>query len=469
MDSVSNTAAPASGGSGAPAQPAGGGNTPPAAPASTPARTTQGVPQETANDFAKFGGTVYAPYEAVPAATPDRAQSASEDAPSGDEPERQAPPAAATETGSAVQETPGDEIDLKDLLPADVLASLDVLNPAAQDAAAQPVAGKPAQPGHEFVPLETDEAIAKAIDPTGQATDEEKSKNIRTLIGKQGRELGEARKLLQTFEKVETQLAKHFQLDKASGQLVPTVDGILALSEAVDVNALNAKLVEVRGMKLVPADWNGEQPAADPKSMRKGVLAELVNSLMPDKDGEVGLTLDEKLAELESGWSPSQKADFYAEVAERTQHKVGEVQAQTRQTEAQRQESEAAESREIAEHFGKLKQLPYYAKELWPHIQKWNERLPKDGPGALRGKARCETLTALAEGARLAAKIPDLIKAASKKGYERALGVKDGAVFGATGQPTWADHGARERGNGADPYAAEAAKMKKELAGIGGR
>lgn len=283
-------------------------------------------------------------------------------------------------------------------------------------------------------PLDTDEKIAKAIDPDGKADPVTRLKNAQQLLGRQGKELGTARQQVRQWEEAIAGLQGVFQQDKATGQIKPTAAGITKLAQNIPQEELTAELAKA-GVKIVPVDW---QQAEQVDVQGETDLKEIVEKLKPGDD----LTFEEKLAEIDG--NPQQRFALQRELARREAARVSQTREQKAAAEFRRQQRDAQSEAEIKGFFAELKKLPYYEAELRPAIEYWNNKIPVEGDGALRGKDRLAVLKQLAYAARVPKLMRDLrdqVRSATEKSQLKKLGL---AVFPSGEVPTHVEPGSND-------------------------
>jgi hypothetical protein len=407
------------------------------------------VPKETANNFAEtFGGSSRDPWQdTVPA--PDTQKTAAAPADAG-----HADAGASQEEVDASKAQPQQEVTADD--PAAPFSKL-AINLDDKPEGKEGEAGKVTS-ATEPTPAEN-EAFMKRINPDGQRPVEEQLQNAikvaqeaQSAIGRQGAEVGEARKFKADYDRVQAglkELQGTFQYDKESGKFKATPKGIMQMADAVGQVEIEKALAE-RGQKIVPLNWK----ASDPE--RSDVDADFnkaLNEVIPGDE----LTVDEKAQELTG--NPRLQALLTAKLTryalQREAQRLGERGATEQRTTQQRQQQEKV----ITDFADSLKKIPYI-KELAPALNHWNDQIPFDKP--LPVTLRNEILYRLAELNR----VPAVIKAACEKAAnqrEKELleqfdltGVPSGEV------PTYVKKGAGDQGDKESAVAAK--KMRDEMA-----
>jgi len=244
-----------------------------------------------------------------------------------------------------------------------------------------PEAGKDGQLAE---PLDTDEKIAKAINPDGKTPADQQLKNAQSLIGKHGRAVGELRKQLQTYQQATQALTKHYRfVDTAQGKkAIPTAKGALDIINQVPPEEFQQEM-DTLGLMVVQKGWKGEG------SDKLTDIEEAAKSLVAGDD----LTVEERLATIQG--DPKLKALYDRDIMQREINRSNQSRDRAmaegmRKREAQMQAQREAQAADTfyKTQFEALKQKPYYAELKGPlvnWIDKLNELAP-DMPRDLRFK-----------------------------------------------------------------------------------
>lgn len=300
---------------------------------------------------------------------PPRSKSASAPAPSSPADDRQAGGAKVTETSPAGKEgTPGAEP-----VPGD-----DLIADFAQFEDETPKEGEAGKQVETLLdPLDTDEKIAKAIDPDGKQTDKQKLANAQSLIGKHGRAFGEAKKLLRAYTDANTEILQHYEtFQTAQGQKASRLrlPSLIQQSQLHPFEQVNDAIQKATGYKLVPKDWNGEGN----DELRD--FEEVSKQLIPEAD----LDLKERLAQI--GQDPVLKARFDREIQRRDANRIIQARESQATQAMQRQAEQQQAQREVAEadafykgKFEELKKLAYYP-EIKNVLVRWLDTMNENAP-----------------------------------------------------------------------------------------
>ena len=232
----------------------------------------------------------------------------------------------------------------------------------------------------DVVDLKTPEAIAKALNPSGTATETEQLKHAQQLIGRFSQQVGQAKQVLES-------IAPFLQKDQA-GNYVGF--DLMSIGDRMGDQAVAAQL-QARGLKLVPADFGAAEA-----TLEREYPMDLVNQLVPQKD----MTFQEKV-ELIKG-DPEKLVDL----------RVGK-QTRVAQQQLQQQQAAVAERESMNSHLQQLATTDKSFKALVPGITKWNAKLPE----GLTGQLRADVAYRLAKLDRLLS--PDVRKAQGQAIYAR--------------------------------------------------
>lgn len=283
-----------------------------------------------------------------------------------------APPAKGTEGEPPAKDGQAAPAQSSEPLPGDDL--LRELGQLAEGLGEQPES--PQQKEDELV--FTDEQIDKLADPQNTNDYKTKYENLRSLIGRQGNELGKLRaelkterERMQSLQQSLSAFADMIGFDSQTGAIKPTVKGLIPLIQAANasVDEWNAALEPV-GLRVVEAETD---------------LHRVVNELIPDNTK----TFEEKLAEIES-WDAKRKKAFEDKVLNlKVQREIQKMQRQQQLAEQQRQAEQT-----LASFIAELQKRPD-AKDWIDAVRYWNHVLPA---GSMSAEARVKALRALAVG-----------------------------------------------------------------------
>lgn len=277
---------------------------------------------------------------------------------------RQPEGAEATETPTAKEGTPGE------VLPGD-----DILSEFSQfeekPETVQPEAGKDAL----VEALDTDEKIAKAINPDGKTPADQQLKNAQSLIGKHGRAIGDLNKKLRAHEQIASTLTGLYRfVDTPQGKrAIPTAKGALNLINQVPPEEFQAEM-DTLGLMVVPKGWKGEG------SDKLTDIEEAAKALVPGED----LTVEERLAQIQG--DPKLKAMYDRDIMTREIQRTQEQRDRQIAEGLRKREAHLQNQRETQEadsfyktQFETLKKLPYYS-EIQPVLVRWIDKLNELAP-----------------------------------------------------------------------------------------
>lgn len=263
----------------------------------------------------------------------------------------------------------------------------------------------------------TDEQIEKLADPQGTGDYKTRYENLRSLIGKQGNNIGKLRAELaeakKQFDTLKSQLMAFGELigfDPQTGAIRPTPKGLIQLIEAASVSA------DEWNRYLEPLGWKVVESKTD--------LQKALDEMIPDPNK----SFEDKLAEMET-WDAAKRRALEERILNaKVQRELARLQQEQQRKEQQRQMQEM-----LTRFVDELKKRPD-ANEWIEQVRYWNNILPS----SMTPDARIRALKMLAVAAMAPKMLRSLREQTLKWASQRYSRAWDAASAVPTGEiPTY--------------------------------